>query len=68
VTVTKEHILVHHSPTLLGPWRVQLAHPHVAGSFTDGVIGIFHSLNPSGCSLILGSTQPERVAGVSSGA
>jgi hypothetical protein len=42
--------------------------PHVAGLFTDGVIGIFHSLNPSGCSVIPGSTQPERVAGVSSGA
>jgi hypothetical protein len=30
VTVTKEHVLVHCSPTLLGPWRMQLAHPHAS--------------------------------------
>jgi hypothetical protein len=30
VTVTKEHVLVHHSATLLGPWPMQLAHPHVS--------------------------------------
>jgi hypothetical protein len=26
VAATKEHIPVHHSPTLLAPWRMQLAH------------------------------------------
>ena len=30
----------------------------VAGSIPDGVIGIFHSHNPSGCTMALGSTQP----------
>jgi hypothetical protein len=30
----------------------------VAGSISDGVIEIFYSLNPSGHSMILGSTQP----------
>jgi hypothetical protein len=30
----------------------------VAGSIPDGVIGIFHSHNPSGRTIALGSTQP----------
>jgi hypothetical protein len=30
----------------------------VAGSITDGVIGIFHSHNPSDRTKALGSTQP----------
>jgi len=30
----------------------------VAGSIPDGVIGIFHWLNPSGRTLVLGSNQP----------
>jgi len=30
----------------------------VAGSIPDGVIGIFHWLNPSGRIMALGSTQP----------
>ena len=30
----------------------------VAGSIPDGVIGIFHSHNPSDCTMALGSTQP----------
>jgi hypothetical protein len=30
----------------------------VAGSILDGVIGIFHWHNPSGCTMALGSTQP----------
>jgi len=30
VTVTKEHVLFHHSTTLLGPWRMQLAYLHVS--------------------------------------
>ena len=30
----------------------------VAGSITDVVIGIFHSHNPSGRTMALGSTQP----------
>jgi hypothetical protein len=30
VTVTKEHVFVHHSTILLCPWRMQLAHPHVS--------------------------------------
>jgi hypothetical protein len=29
----------------------------VAGSIPDGVIGIFHLRNPSGCTMALGSTQ-----------
>jgi hypothetical protein len=32
--------------------------PKVAGSITDGVIGIFHWLNPSGRTMALGSIQP----------
>jgi hypothetical protein len=31
---------------------------HVAGSITDGVIGIFHWHNPFGRTMALGSTQP----------
>jgi hypothetical protein len=30
----------------------------VVGSIPDGVIGIFHRHNPSGCTLAMGSTQP----------
>jgi hypothetical protein len=30
----------------------------VAGSIPDGVIGIFHWINPSGRTTTLGSTQP----------
>jgi len=30
----------------------------VAGSIPDGVIGIFHCYNPSGCTMTLESTQP----------
>jgi len=30
----------------------------VAGSIPDGVTGIFHSHNPSGRTMALGSTQP----------
>jgi hypothetical protein len=30
----------------------------VAGSIPDGAIGIFHWLNPSGCTMAPGSTQP----------
>jgi len=30
----------------------------VAGSIPDGVIGIFHSLNPSGRTMAQGYTQP----------
>jgi hypothetical protein len=30
----------------------------VTGSIPDGVIGIFHRHNPSGCTMVLGSTQP----------
>jgi hypothetical protein len=30
----------------------------VAGSIPDGVIGIFHLHNPSGDTMVLGSTQP----------
>jgi hypothetical protein len=31
----------------------------VAGSIPEGVIGIFHGLNPSGSTMSLGSTQTE---------
>jgi hypothetical protein len=31
----------------------------VAGLIPDGVIGIFHCLNPSGCTMALWSTQPQ---------
>ena len=46
-----------------GPrWRSWLRHcatsQKVAGSFPDGVIGIFHWHNPSGRTVALGSTQP----------
>ena len=30
----------------------------LAGSIPDGVIGIFHCHNPSGFTMVLGSTQP----------
>jgi hypothetical protein len=30
----------------------------IVGSIPDGVIGIFHWLNPPGCTMALGSTQP----------
>jgi len=44
-------------------WRSWLRHcatsQKVAGSIPDGVIGIFHWLNPSSCTMALGSTQPE---------
>jgi succinylglutamate desuccinylase len=30
----------------------------VGGSIPDGITGIFHSLNPFGCTMALGSTQP----------
>jgi hypothetical protein len=43
-------------------WRSWLRHSptsrKVAGSIPDGVIGIFHSHNPSGRTMDLGSTQP----------
>jgi hypothetical protein len=47
---------------LLGTqWRSWLRHCATswkeAGSIPDGVIGIFHSLNPSGYTMALGSTQ-----------
>ena len=32
--------------------------PEVAGSITDGIIGIFYWLNPSGRTRALGSIQP----------
>jgi hypothetical protein len=32
--------------------------PQLTGSISDGVIGIFHSLNSSGRTMALGSTQP----------
>ena len=32
--------------------------PESRGSITDGVIGIFHSHNPSGCTMSLVLTQP----------
>ena len=42
-------------------WRSWLRHcatsRKVAGSIPDGVIGIFHGHNPSGRSMVLGSTQ-----------
>ena len=43
-------------------WRSWLKHcstrRKVAGSIPDGVIGIFHWHNPSGCTMALRSTQP----------
>jgi len=43
-------------------WRSWLRHCatswKVAGSIPDGVIGIFHWRNPSGCTMALGLTQP----------
>jgi len=43
-------------------WRSWLRHcatiQKVTGSIPDGVIGIFHSHNPSGRTMALGSTQP----------
>jgi hypothetical protein len=43
-------------------WHSWLTHcatsQKVAGSIPDGVIGIFHSRNPSGRTMALGSTQP----------
>jgi hypothetical protein len=47
----------------LGPrWRSWLRHCatnlQVAGSISDGVSGIFHSHNPVGRTMALGSTQP----------
>jgi len=43
-------------------WRSWLRHcassRKVAGSIPDGVIGIFHWHNPSGCTMALGLTQP----------
>jgi len=30
----------------------------VSGSIPDGVSGMFHGRNPSGCTMALGSTQP----------
>jgi hypothetical protein len=43
-------------------WRSLLRHcatsQKVAGSIPDGVIGIFHWLNPSNCTIALGLTQP----------
>jgi hypothetical protein len=44
----KKHYLVYHRATSR----------RVAGSIPDGVIGIFHWNNPSGCTMALGSTQP----------
>ena len=42
-------------------WRSSLRHcatsRKVAGSIPDGVSGIFHSLNPSGRTMALGSAQ-----------
>jgi hypothetical protein len=44
-------------------WRSWLMHSatsrKVAGSIPDGVIGIIHCHNPSGCILALGLTQPQ---------
>jgi hypothetical protein len=43
-------------------WRIWLRHcatsRKVAGSIPDGIIGIFHWHNPSGCTMALGLTQP----------
>jgi len=43
-------------------WRIWLRHRaasrKVAGSIPDGVIGIFHWHNPSGCAMAPGLTQP----------
>jgi hypothetical protein len=33
----------------------------VAGSYPDGVLGIFRLLNPSGRTMTRGSTQPQKV-------
>jgi hypothetical protein len=45
--------------TRLRSWLRHCARsPKVAGSIPDGVIGFFHWHNPSGCSLVLMSTQP----------
>jgi len=45
----------------LGRWRSWLRHcatsRKVAGSILSGVTGTFHSHNPSGCIMALGSTQ-----------
>jgi hypothetical protein len=43
----------------LGSWLRHCATSwKVSGSIPDGVIGIFHWHNPSGCTMALGSTQP----------
>ena len=39
-------------------WGTALQAGKVAGSIPDGVIGIFHCHNPSGCTMALGLTQP----------
>ena len=41
-----------------GPGQLVEALHYVAGSIPNGVIGIFHLLNPSGRTMALGSTQP----------
>ena len=56
-------VLVSHKPKTGGTWwRRWLRHcatsQKVAGSIPDGVTGIFHWHNPSGCTMALGSTQP----------
>jgi hypothetical protein len=46
-------------PLMVAQWlRYYATNRKVAGSIPDGVIGIFHSHNPSDRTMALGSTQP----------
>jgi hypothetical protein len=52
------NILVVQETTLAQWLRYCATNRKVAGSIPDGVIGIFHSHNPSDHTMALGSTQP----------
>jgi hypothetical protein len=61
----KEHCLLFKTTSNIKwgkQWRSWLRHcatsPKVAGSIPDRVIGIFHSHNPFGRTMALGSAQP----------
>ena len=50
---------------IFSKWGHYATSQKVAGSIPEGVIGIFHWLNPSSCTIALGLTQP--VTGMSKG-
>jgi len=48
--------MLHDDLIMSGAWATALQ--AVAGSIPNGVTGIFHWHNPSGCTMTLGLTQP----------